>query len=399
MNVVSINTFNNGSTGKIMNQIAQEARKQGINYYTSCPRARDNYKKSFDKQIFIGNRFFRNIHGVLSKITGFEGLFSMVSTMSFLRKLDKISVDIIHLHNIHGSYINYMLLFNYIKRRKIKVIWTLHDCWSFTGRCPHFVLLNCNKWKNNCNRCPYPKKEYPYAVLDNSSLCYKIKKKCFTGVENMVIVTPSKWLAKFVKESFLEEYRIKTINNGIDLNVFKPYKSTFREENNIPYSSIMVLGVAFNWDFRKGLDVFVELSKRLDSNYKIVLVGTNEETEKKLPESVVTIRRTNNQQHLAEIYSSADILVNPTREDNFPTVNMEAIACGTPVVSFRTGGCPEMIDDGCGRVVDVDDVDALENEIRFFKRDNRNIYRKKCIDSSKRFDKNERIQEYISLYK
>lgn len=399
MKIVSINTFNIGSTGKIMLQLADEARKEGLEYFTCCPRARDNYKKQVEHQIFIGNRALRNVHGILSKITGMEGLFSIASTANFLRRIDSIKPNIVHLHNIHGSYINYPLLFWYIKKNHIRVLWTLHDCWPFTGRCPHFITAKCEKWKNKCYSCTYPKSEYPSAKLDTSKINYSIKKRVFCNVDDLTIITPSEWLAGLVKESFLKEYSVRVINNGIDLNVFKPYKNSFRDNYSIKKKQIMLLGVAFNWDYRKGIDVFIKLAERLDDNYVIVIVGTNEETERKLPDNIIAIRRTENQRQLAEIYSAADIFINPTREDNYPTVNMEAIACGTPVITFRTGGSPEMIDDGCGKVVDVDDVDGLVNNIKDIKTWDIEVTKNRCCENALRFASYRSIQKYIMLYK
>lgn len=397
MRIVAINTFNIGSTGKIMLQIANAARKNGIDYYTACPRARDNYKKVVDKQIFIGNRLLRNVHGVLSKITGLEGCFSVFSTLNFLMKIEKMNPDIIHLHNIHGSYVNFPLLFLYIKLKKIKIVWTLHDCWSFTGRCPHFTKVKCKKWTMQCCHCPYPKNEYPSSLLDSTRINYKIKKWSFLKVENMTIVTPSAWLATLVKQSFLKEYPVKVINNGIDLKTFRPYKSDFRDKYHINKTDNVVLGVAFSWDYRKGLDVFVQLSHLMDKSYKIVLVGTDEKTEENLSASIITIRRTENQAELAEIYSAADVFINPTREDNFPTVNIESLACGTPVVTFRTGGSAEIVDSTSGISVEQDDFDGLVKAIKDICERNC-INTKACLTRAKKFDQHEKFKEYVELY-
>ena len=259
-------------------------------------------------------------------------------------------------------------------------------------------MIKCDKWKTGCYRCPQYK-EYPKSLFDNSKKMYRLKKKLFTGVENMTIVTPSEWLADLVKQSFLKYYPVKVIHNGIDLNIFKPTPSDFKEKYNIPDSKHILLGVAFGWGKRKGLDVFIELAKRLDYNkYQIVLVGTDDITDKQLPTEIISIHRTQNQQELAEIYTAADVFVNPTREENYPTVNMEAIACGTPIITFKTGGSPEIITEKTGVVVDCDDIDAMQKEIKriceikpFTKED--------CINQAKLFDMNDRFQEYVDLYK
>lgn len=379
-----------------MRQILKKANEDE-NEFTYCvPKSRDNSSISETNQLFIGNRLFRNLHLMLAQSSGFEGLFSALSTAVFLKKVDKFHLDLIHLHNLHGWYINLPMLFNYIKKHNLPVVWTLHDCWSFTGHCPHFDMIGCEKWKTGCHDCPQYM-EYPKSFVDNSKYMYKLKKKWFTGIENMTIVTPSNWLAELVKESFLKEYPVKVIHNGIDLSIFQPTPSNFREKYAVG-DKYIVLGVAFGWGKRKGLDVFVDLAQRLDSEkYQIVLVGTDDAVDKQLPDNIVSIHRTQNQTELAEIYTAADVFANPTREDNYPTVNMESIACGTPVITFKTGGSPEMLDATCGSVVPKDDIDAMEKEIvRICETKPYSI--EACLERAKSFDKDEKFQEYVELY-
>lgn len=396
MKTVLINSCNFGSTGNIMLEIAETAENGGYTAAVCYPQSRDNSRKQKEKDLIIGTRFSRNIHLQLAGITGLNGCFSYFSTLKLLKKLDKFKPDIIHLHNLHNCYINLSMLFKYIKKHNIKTVWTLHDCWSFTGHCPHFDMIGCEKWKTGCCNCPQYK-YYPKSLFDNSKIMYRLKRKWFSGVKNMTIVTPSEWLAGLVKESYLKDYPVKVINNGIDLNVFKPTESDFIKKYALE-NKYIVLGVAFGWGRRKGLDVFIELAKRLDEEkYKIVLVGTDDNIDKLLPDNIISIHRTQNQTELAEIYTAADVFANPTREENYPTVNMEALACGTPVVTFNTGGSPEMLDETCGAAVAKDDNDAMYNEII-------RICEKKpysmeaCIKKAKGFDKNEKFGEYIRLY-
>ena len=395
MKVLSINTFNIGSTGNIMLNVADIGSKRGVETVVCCPKSRDNMKKTVENQILMGDRISRNLHIRLSNITGREGTFSYLATRKLIRQIDAFAPDIIHLHNVHGWYINLPLLFKYIKKKNIRTVWTLHDCWSFTGHCPHFTLEKCYKWKSGCYGCP-KYREYPNSYVDNSKYMYKLKKKWFTGVKDMTIVTPSKWLADLVKQSYLQEYPVTVINNGINLDVFEPVESDFREKYGCQDKKLL-LGVAFDWGFRKGLDVFVELAKRLGDDYRIVLVGTNDEVDKELPDNVISIHRTQNQKELAKIYTAADLFVNATREDTFPTVNMEALACGTPVLTFRTGGSPEMLDDSCGSVVGYDDVDAMEKEIIRICQD-RPYSKEACLERAKSFNMYDRFEEYIDLY-
>lgn len=397
MSIIEINSSNYGSTGNIMLQIAEEARHHGYKTITCCPKSRSNEKRKINDQILIGNRVTRNFHLMLSRMTGYNGVFSVFSTLVFLKKISKEQPKIIHLHNLHNCYINLPLLFRYIKKYKIPVVWTLHDCWAFTGQCPYFTLAKCDKWKEGCHNCP-SYRGYPESLVDKTKTMWGLKKKWFTGVANLTIVTPSKWLGNLVKQSYLKEYPVKVINNGIDLNIFKPTKSDFREKHGILADQYMLLGVAFGWEKRKGLDVFIELSKRLDKDqFRIVLVGTDDYVDKKLPNNIISIHRTQNQTELAEIYSAADLFVNPTREENYPTVNMEAIACGTPVITFQTGGSPEIVDDETGRVVDYDNVDEMEKQIIRIANDDV-MLTERCISKARMFDQTKKYLEYISLY-
>lgn len=333
----------------------------------------------------------------LARITGFNGCFAWLETYKLLKKIDEFKPDIIHLHNLHDSYINLSMLFSYIKKHNVPTVWTLHDCWAFTGQCPHFTIVKCDKWKAGCHNCPQYK-EYPASLYDNTKKMWQLKKKWFTGVKNMTIVTPSRWLARLAQESYLKEYSIRVINNGIDLNVFKPTQSNFRERYEIPADKHIILGVSFAWGYRKGLDCFVEMAEKLGEQYQIVLVGTDDEIDKNLPHNIISIHRTQNQKELAEVYSAANVFVMPTREENYPTVNMEAIACGTPVVTFRTGGSPEMLDDKTGKVVEANNIEVTEKAIK-------DICEKKgCNDEdyivaySKKFNMQKKFTDYIELY-
>lgn len=395
MRIVQINGGAKGSTGKIMFGIAELAKAQGYDVMCASPITTTNRDAGEGCGYYrIGTFNSRRINVLLSRITGFNGCFAWIETYKFLKKLDEFKPDIIHLHNLHDSYINLPMLFNYIKKNNVSVVWTLHDCWAFTGQCPHFTIAKCNRWKTGCYDCRQYH-EYPSSLYDNTKKMWQLKKQWFTGIKNLTIVTPSKWLAGLVKESYLKSYPVKVINNGINLNVFQPRKSDFREQYSIPPSRIIVLGVAFGWGYKKGLDCFIELAKELDKEkYQIVLVGTDDKVDEILPDNIISIHRTENQEKLAEIYTAADVFVNPTREENYPTVNMEAVACGTPVITFRTGGSPECVDDNTGFV--VNSFDELLEVI------NKNQYaeasRFTCIKSSRRFDDKAKCGEYINLY-
>lgn len=398
--IVEINMLHYGSTGKIMLGIADVARSAGHQVWTFSPK-RYSRRGKIDFPLIPGHSYFGSVgenarHILLGKYTGMNGCFSLIGTLRLLRQLDKIKPDIIHLHNLHGFVINLPLLFGYIKKRRIPTVWTLHDCWAFTGQCPYFTLANCGKWKTGCHHCPQIQ-VYPKANVDRTRLMWRLKKKWFTGVNNMILVTPSKWLAELVKQSFLKDYPVKVINNGIDLDVFRPRDSSFRQDHGIAPQEYMLLGVASGWGKRKGLDVFIELAGRLPEGYRIVLVGTNEETDKLLPENIISVHQTDNQSQLAEIYSAADLFVNPTREEVFGMVNAEALACGTPVITFNTGGSPEIIDDSCGAVVDCDDVEALI-EMCVNICENKAFSRESCLTRSAGFNQDSVFEAYTFIY-
>ena len=397
MKVLQINSVCGvGSTGRIATDLYKVMKENGIESKIAFGIG-DAENIPQEDAFKFGNKFDYYIHNAVSRITDRAGFYSKLNTLKLLKFIKSYEPDIIHIHTIHGYYVNIEILFNFLKEYKKPVIWTLHDCWSFTGHCAHFDLIGCTKWKTQCYNCPIHR-EYPKSFTDNSKHIYKLKKQLFTGVENLTIVTPSQWLADLVKQSFLKNHTIRIINNGINLDVFKPIENDIKIKYQCE-NKYLILGVAFGWGKKKGLDIFIELSKRLDENkYKIMLVGTDEHIEKDLPDNIISIHRTKNQNELAKIYSAADLFVNPTREDTYPTVNMESLACGTPVLTFNTGGSPEIIDETCGMVVEKDDIDSMYNEIINICENN--VFTKEmCLKKSRMFDKNEKYRNYIELYK
>lgn len=333
------------STGKITAALAQQFEKEG--HTVKVAYGRDGFvPEPFRKYaVRIGSDLDVKLHGVYTRLTDRHGFGSRHATEAFLKWAEDYNPDLLWLHNIHGYYLNVEMLFAWIKSRpNMQVKWTLHDCWSFTGHCAYFDMVHCDKWKTGCEHCPQ-KKAYPGSLLaDNSRNNYEKKKQLFTGVAHMTIVTPSKWLAGLVKQSFLKEYPVEVVYNTIDRNVFRPTPGDFRERYGLTDKKI-ILGVSNVWEPRKGLPDFVALSKILPENCRIVLVGLTPEQAKQMPENMVCIAKTNSPRELAEIYTAADLFFNPTYEDNYPTVNLEAQACGTRVVTYDTGGSRETLDE------------------------------------------------------
>lgn len=392
MKVLQINSVCGlGSTGRIAADIDNMLSNLGHNSYIAYGRG---LPINCNHPIKIGSKYDNYKHVALTRVLDMHGYGSKKATMEFTKEIEKIDPDIIHLHNIHGYYINIEVLFNFLKRANKPVIWTLHDCWSFTGHCSHFDYIGCDKWKTNCNNCPQ-KKEYPKSYfMDNSENNYLSKKRIFTGVKNLTIITPSKWLANKVKGSFLGDYPVRVINNGINLDVFRPRKSNFREINNL-VGKFVILGVANIWGRKKGLNHFLELSGRLKENEVIVLVGLTKKQKKMLPENILGLLKTTNIDELAEIYSAADVFVNPTLEDTFPTTNLEAKACGVPVITFNTGGSVESVDTSYDSIVEKNNFNELYTAISNYKDKMRSSIN---FERIKQFDKNERYREYIDYY-
>lgn len=393
--IVEINNNNYGSTGHIMLNIAKAAKNNGYKIYTCCKNSKAAKRFNYEDQIMIGNRYERAISEYLASYTGLKDHFNFFNTKRFLKQLDDIKPDLIHLHNIHDTFINVEMLFKYTQKHNIPIIWTLHDCYSFTGQCTYFDLVNCDKWKDGCKNCPQIHK-YPDTKIDKTERLYKLKKDIFTNTKNLTIVTPSKWLSFLASCSFLKDKDIRVINNGINLDIFKPTDSSFKEKYGIK-DKYIVLGVSTGWGQRKGLDDFIKLSNVLDENYQIVMVGSDDEIDKTLPKNIISIHRTYDQKELAEIYSAADVFVNPTKEENFPTVNIESIACGTPVITYDTGGSKEMLNDKCGSIVEKNDFNTLVSEIKRICT-NHPYSSNDCIKQSKKYEMTDKFQEYVKLY-
>lgn len=393
--IVEINSVAFGSTGNIMMMAAEAARKRGHEVITICPKSRSNQNAVLKPDIMFGSIIRRNIGSQLAYYTGYSGCFSIFDTKCLIKKIKRFNPDIIHLHNLHSEYINIPMLFDYIKQSHIRTVMTLHDCWTMTGGCAHFALQNCNKWKTGCFDCRIYR-DYPTSWKDNTRKMYALKKKWFTSVEKLDVITPSNWLGDVVKHSFMGSYPIHVIHTGINLDVFKPTESDFRKCNGIEDKKI-VLGVAFGWGYKKGLDVFVKLAEELTNDYQIVLVGTDDIVDNQLPANIISIHRTENQQELSKIYSAADVFVNPTREEVLGLVNIEALACGTPVITFRAGGSPECVDKSCGVVVDIDDINGMRNSIMTICKD-RPFSSESCQTFAIHFDQQKVFNQYVDVY-
>lgn len=376
-------TANWGSTGKIAEQIGLMAIEKG---WRSCMAYGRSCNPSRSEMIKVGNDLNKYLHYAEQRILDNEGQCSRLATCKLIRQIDQIKPDVVQLHNIHDHYLNFPQLFAYLNSTDIKVVWTFHDCWAFTGHCCHFVTKNCERWKMGCHHCPLKN-----TLIDRSQHNYELKKALFTANRNLHIVACSDWMADFVRESFLKDKPLSVIHNGIDLNTFKPLPGeTDRGTFNI-------LAVSNVWNRSKGIDDILKLRSLLPADYSIIVVGLSETQVKSMPQGINGIQRTQNVGELVKLYSGADVLINPTYADTFPTVNLEALACGTPVITYRTGGSPEAVEEGTGVVVKQGDVVELADVIKQMRTSplSSEVCRRRAEEY---FDKDKCFQRYINLY-
>ncbi|MBC5658715.1 glycosyltransferase [Anaerosacchariphilus sp. NSJ-68] len=389
MKIVEINVVcGYGSTGRIVVDLYQDLEERG--HECLIVYGRGNAAPTLNT-VKIGSKWEVYTHVFLTRLLDKHGFGSKRATEKLIKKMKEYDPDLIHLHNLHGYYINIEVLFRYLKEENKPVIWTLHDCWAFTGHCAHFENIGCEKWKVQCERCKelntYPKSKF----RDRSSKNYKEKKSIFTGVNNLTIVTPSRWLANLVSQSYLKEYPVVIIPNGIDTTIFRKYSACEKEnvkkqllqKYKIPDNKPIAIGVASVWTKEKGLDDFISMANE-NPNLNYILVGVTSKIQKQLPSNITGILRTENLEELVQLYNIADVFLNPTYVDTYPTVNMEAKSCGLPVITYKTGGSVEMAD----VVVEKGDYSTMLREAMCINR--------QCI-MHKEIDKYSCYKKYIEL--
>lgn len=396
MKLVQINFSQNvGSTGKIAEQIGELAIARGWESYVVSGR-QINTSKSHS--IRVNNRLELLWHIFFTHFADMDGLCSYFATKRLFKQLKKLSPNIVHLHVIHESYINYPVLFKYLKEANIPVVWTFHDCWALTGHCPHFDYIGCDKWKTECHNCPCSKnfKKLEFFIRARSN--HQLKKQYFDSLNKLTIVPVSDWLEGLVRQSFLSSKNICTIKNGIDLQIFKPSPSNIRERLNAT-DAFVVMGCAGNWGKMKGEDDFLEIARR-HPDWVFIMVGIAQDKLGILPHNVHGVSFTKGQQELAEYYSAADVFLNLTYQDTYPTTNLEAIACGTPVLTYNTGGSPESISKDTGIIIKRGDIEAAIGALKEFEQKGKTMFSVKCRKYAEiNFSNKDKFQQYINLYK
>lgn len=399
MKVLHINTaLVTDAPGRIAEEIGKVLISNGHESYIGYGRFT---RPIASKSIKIGNKPDQLLHVLKTRLFDTHGFGSTSATEKFIYDIRQIDPDIIHLHNLHGYFLNVEVLFKYLKSAGKPIVWTLHDCWPFTGHCSHYDYVGCDRWKTKCYSCPN-KNAYPTSwLLDNSTQNYFRKKGLFTGLDSMRIVAPSGWLANQVKESFLKDYPMEVLSNGVNLAIFKPHNEidSIKERYGLK-GKRLILGVASFWGRHKGLDDFIRLSSLIPGDTTIALIGLNKKQQEGLPANIIGISRTENVDELAAFYSAADVFVNPTYVDTFPTTNLEALACGTPVVTYNTGGSPESLDQETGMVVEKGDLTGLSEAVKSILDQGKKHYAEKCIARAQLlYNKEECYLKYLDLYK
>ena len=390
MTVVQINvTCDKGSTGRICAAVSRLLDGAGVENYILHADEGAEHPRGI---AYTSGREVR-LQALASRVRGNYGFNSRRMTRRLIRHLDSLSPDVVHLHNLHGHNLHLGMLLSYLRDRGIKTFWTFHDCWAFTAYCPHFEAARCDQWKTECRKCPL-RRRYSW-FFDASRHLFGQKRKAAAGLD-LTVVAPSHWMAEQVRQSFLGQYPLRVIRNGIDLQVFCPTDGDFRRRQNLQ-DRTMILGVAYKWTHSKGFDVFASLANALDDSYRVVLVGVTEGQKKHLPPSVICLPCVTSPQELAALYTAADVFVNPTREETLGLTNLEALACGTPVITFDRGGSPECVDETCGVVVPCDDIPALAEGIRRVTRDLR-FSPEACRAYASRFNAEDAFGEYVELY-
>lgn len=386
MKIVQINAVcGMGSTGEITVKISNMLNEHNIENYVFYTYGKSKYEQGvkYSTNLTVG------LNAVMAKVLGNYGFNSHFSTKKLIRKLKQIKPDIIHLHNIHGHDVNLKTFFKYLKESGVRVIWTFHDCWAFTGYCMHFDLLNCRKWESVCNECPQ-KNNYSLFV-DKSKKLFNLKKSIFTDIEDMTIVTPSEWMASLAKKSYMNKFPIKIINNGTNTDIFYRRNTNIRQQFGVG-EKYLVFGIV-----KGNYDLFMNLADKMEDKYQLVLAGLSKSQLQKLPKNIIGIGKIKSRDEMAEFFSASDVFVNMTLQDTFPTVNLESLACGTPVITFNTGGSPEAVDDKTGIVVQKGNVTELYEAVCTIC--NGEDRSEACIKRARElYNAKERFADYLDLY-
>lgn len=406
LKILQINTVcGYGSTGRTCTELAKKLEEQGH----ECTIAYGQGETSYDKAYKIGTKMENHLHNVRSRLFGRQGYHTKHGTENLVRYIQELQPDVIHLRNLHGNYLNLKILFDFLAESDTPIVWTLHDCWAYTGKCAHYTVVDCYRWQTHCHDCPQYKKYPPSFFFDFSEAIHADKKRWFGSVNNMTLVPVSHWLAGEVQQSFLGKYPIIPIYNWIDQEVFKPNDPAValnvRKQYGIPEETFVILGVSAGWSNCKGssteskLHDFAQLSKMLPDDMQVVLVG-EAKSPSCIPEHVLHIPYLHDTKELASVYSMADVYVHLSMEDTFGKVIAEALACGTPAVVYDSTACPEVVGQGCGYIAERRNIDQVIESLLKIQKAGKQTYSSRCVAfSNAHFNYKINTDQYLDLYK
>ena len=394
MKVLQINAvYGFKSTGVIVKDIGNTLAHNGDVAYFAYQTTNESVENGY----LVGNKPDWKLHAVHSRVFGKQAYASKCATRRLLKWVDEIKPDVVHFHNLHSNYINLNLLCDHLAKKNIPTVITMHDCWYFTGKCSHYAAVKCGKWQEECGSCPLSKTEQPSLFFDSTSKVLKDRTEHLRKLPGLTLVGCSQWIANEAKKSKLGTADICVVYNGVDTEIFKPHESDIRNELGLE-GKFVILGMADKWFAPQNREIVEKIIAAQDENSKIVIVGCRKEQMAYFSkfENVVPMGYVSDRHRLADVYASSDVFVNLTRADTLPTVNMESICCGTPVITFDCCGSPELVDEECGFVVREGDYIGLLEAIE-------NIKSKPlCFDLYKqhqKFDKNQCYKKYLDIYK
>ena len=382
------------STGRICADLADYLNQHGDAGYIAY-----SYGLPYEHSYRIGGVLEQKLHGFLSRLFGLQGYYSTWGTRKLISYIEALRPDAVHLHNLHGNYINLKLLLTYLADNDIPTVVTLHDCWFYTGKCCHYTVDNCFKWRSECHDCPRLHKDNPSWLLDRTRKMHRDKKTLFARLPRLAVIGVSDWITQEARQSLLASATMVTrIYNWIDFDLFQPVNTDSQRRKLGLDDKFLVLGVASSWSKDKGLDQFIALAGRLPQTMAMLLVGSLPPAVQ-LPANIIHIQETHDTRELIAYYSLADVFVNLSLEETFGKTAAEALACGTPVIAYRSTANPELIGDGCGHVVEPDSVAGLDAALEKVRQNGKAHYTDKCIAfASANFNKNDRLADHVTLY-
>lgn len=399
MKVLMINTVcGQGSTGSICTDIANILENEGHECFIAYGQGTTTYSKSYK----IGTVLENHLHNLKSRLFGKQGYYTKEGTLKFINFVNSYKPDIIHLHNLHGNYLNLEILFEFLQTFKGKVFWTFHDCWPFTGKCAHYTSVGCNKWQSHCQKCPQIKEYPPSIFFDKSYEIFRDKKEKFLSVPNLKIITVSDWLKNQVEMSFFQNTRISRIYNWIDYQTFKIRNTdSICERFSLESEKFTFICISASWskNTSKLQDLLTLANKLKDDKIQIIVVGKMMQGVD-LPTNIKLISYVDNKAILADLYNFADVYIHLSSEDTFGKVIAEALSCGTPAIVYDSTACPEIIDVKTGVVVKDRDVQAIADNILKIKNKKLVFKSSDCHDRAREnFDIDKNIRKTIDWYK